>query len=318
MAALRATELTPIVQKTRPAIALVDHRFVEDVQAVRDSVAPDLVVVDLRRRHRGRPRPSRRRSRRRVHRRRHRRRRRRPLRAHVRHHGRPEDHDPLPPRRALDRQHLRPHAARAHARRRGRLHGTARLHLRPRHARRLPAPRRRLRPPHRVGDAGPARRPRRRARRHGAGDRADGVQADPCLRPRSSSCPACGSRCRPASTWRRRRGSRSSEQLGLKVIDGIGATEMLHIFISAAGDDIRPGATGRPVPGYRATILDADGNELGAGQRGPARASSGPSAAATSTTSANAATSSTAGTSPATPSSATPTATTSTARAPTT
>jgi 2-aminobenzoate-CoA ligase len=42
----------------------------------------------------------------------------------------------------------------------------------------------------------------------------------------------------------------------LKVIDGIGATEMIHIFISAAGDDIRPGSTGRPVPGYRATILD--------------------------------------------------------------
>ena len=58
------------------------------------------------------------------------------------------------------------------------------------------------------------------------------------------------------------------EQLGLKVVDGIGATEMLHIFISAAGDDIRPGATGRPVPGYRAAILDADGNELGDGQEG--------------------------------------------------
>jgi 2-aminobenzoate-CoA ligase len=35
------------------------------------------------------------------------------------------------------------------------------------------------------------------------------------------------------------------------MIDGIGATEMLHIFISAAGDDIRPGATGKPVPGYQ-------------------------------------------------------------------
>ena len=37
---------------------------------------------------------------------------------------------------------------------------------------------------------------------------------------------------------------------GLRLIDGIGATEMLHIFISAADDDIRPGATGRPVPGF--------------------------------------------------------------------
>ncbi|MFL6708735.1 MAG: AMP-binding protein [Massilia sp.] len=50
---------------------------------------------------------------------------------------------------------------------------------------------------------------------------------------------------------------------GLAMIDGIGATEMLHIFISAAGDAIRPGATGRPIPGYRACILDDEGNEAG-------------------------------------------------------
>ena len=58
------------------------------------------------------------------------------------------------------------------------------------------------------------------------------------------------------------------ERLGLKVIDGIGATELLHIFISAAGDDIRPGATGKPVPGYRATVLDPDGREVGPGVEG--------------------------------------------------
>jgi 2-aminobenzoate-CoA ligase len=52
---------------------------------------------------------------------------------------------------------------------------------------------------------------------------------------------------------------------GLCMIDGIGATEILHIFISAAGDDIRPGATGKPVPGYQACILDADGRALGPG-----------------------------------------------------
>ena len=65
------------------------------------------------------------------------------------------------------------------------------------------------------------------------------------------------------STW-----GQLHDALGIKPIDGIGATEMLHIFISAAGDDIRPGATGRPVPGYRATILDADGNEVGPGIEG--------------------------------------------------
>jgi 2-aminobenzoate-CoA ligase len=58
------------------------------------------------------------------------------------------------------------------------------------------------------------------------------------------------------------------DTIGLRVIDGIGATELLHIFISAAGDDIRPGATGRPVPGWRAAILDDDGRELGPGSHG--------------------------------------------------
>ncbi|UOD83053.1 AMP-binding protein [Paenarthrobacter ureafaciens] len=58
------------------------------------------------------------------------------------------------------------------------------------------------------------------------------------------------------------------EATGLRLVNGIGATEMLHVFISAAGDDIRPGTTGKAVPGYRATILDQEGNELGPGQTG--------------------------------------------------
>jgi 2-aminobenzoate-CoA ligase len=48
----------------------------------------------------------------------------------------------------------------------------------------------------------------------------------------------------------------------LKIIDGIGATEMMHIFISASGRDIRPGSTGKAVPGYRACVLDEDGRPL--------------------------------------------------------
>ncbi|WP_035844620.1 AMP-binding protein [Kitasatospora azatica] len=55
---------------------------------------------------------------------------------------------------------------------------------------------------------------------------------------------------------------------GLRLIDGIGATEMLHVFISAADGDIRPGATGRPVPGFRATVLDQDGAPVPDGQPG--------------------------------------------------
>ena len=58
------------------------------------------------------------------------------------------------------------------------------------------------------------------------------------------------------------------ERIGLGVIDGIGSTELLHIFISAAGDDIRPGATGKPLPGYRAAVLGPDGSRLGPGEPG--------------------------------------------------
>ncbi|MDB5727243.1 MAG: 2-aminobenzoate-CoA ligase, partial [Noviherbaspirillum sp.] len=53
--------------------------------------------------------------------------------------------------------------------------------------------------------------------------------------------------------------ARWREATGLDMIDGIGSTEMLHIFISAAGKDIRPGATGKPIPGYQACVLDEAG-----------------------------------------------------------
>jgi 2-aminobenzoate-CoA ligase len=58
------------------------------------------------------------------------------------------------------------------------------------------------------------------------------------------------------------------EGAGLRIIDGIGATEMIHIFISAAGEDVRPGATGRPVPGFTAEIQDEEGRALGPGETG--------------------------------------------------
>ena len=49
---------------------------------------------------------------------------------------------------------------------------------------------------------------------------------------------------------------------GLKLLDGIGATEMLHIFIAAREEDIRPGATGKAVPGYEAKVIDENGADL--------------------------------------------------------
>ena len=100
---------------------------------------------------------------------------------------------------------------------------------------------------------------------------------------------------------RRRSGRRSTTRTGLRIIDGIGSTEMLHIFISAADDDIRPGATGRAGP-----RLPGRGprrrRQPGAGRRArPARGAAARPAAATSPTRGSGRTCSTAGTSPATP-----------------
>ncbi len=67
----------------------------------------------------------------------------------------------------------------------------------------------------------------------------------------------------PASTWQA-----FYDATGVKIIDGIGSTELLHIFISSADDEIRPGATGRPVPGYRAAILDDAGKPVPDGEPG--------------------------------------------------
>ena len=64
----------------------------------------------------------------------------------------------------------------------------------------------------------------------------------------------------PAATWTAWR-----DATGIGIVDGIGATEMMHIFISAAGDDIRPGATGKAVPGYEATVLGDDGAPMATG-----------------------------------------------------
>ncbi|MFF4983653.1 AMP-binding protein [Streptomyces sp. NPDC001046] len=67
----------------------------------------------------------------------------------------------------------------------------------------------------------------------------------------------------PAATWRA-----WHERTGLRIINGIGATELLHIFISAADDRIRPGTTGTAVPGWQARVQDPDGNPVPDGQPG--------------------------------------------------
>ena len=107
----------------------------------------------------------------------------------------------------------------------------------------------------------------------------------------------------PASTWKA-----FYEATGVRIIDGIGSTEMLHIFISAAGDDIVPGATGTAVPGYEAVVLGDDGKPVPDGTIGRLAVKGRP-AAGTSPTTGSAATSATAGISPATATCATPMAT---------
>jgi 2-aminobenzoate-CoA ligase len=64
----------------------------------------------------------------------------------------------------------------------------------------------------------------------------------------------------PEATWRA-----WQERTGIAITDGIGSTEMMHIFVSAAGDDVRPGSTGKVVPGYEACVLDPANQPLGEG-----------------------------------------------------
>jgi 2-aminobenzoate-CoA ligase len=55
---------------------------------------------------------------------------------------------------------------------------------------------------------------------------------------------------------------------GIRIIDGLGSTEMLHIFIGSREEDTRQGATGKPVPGYEARVVDEAGRECSAGTPG--------------------------------------------------
>ncbi|HWQ33544.1 MAG TPA: benzoate-CoA ligase family protein [Blastocatellia bacterium] len=90
-----------------------------------------------------------------------------------------------------------------------------------------------------------------------------------------SSVRRCISAAEPLApeTWRR-----WQERFGLPILDGIGSTEMLHIFCSNTAESCRPGSSGRPVPGYELKIVDDDGRTVAAGETGHLLVS-GPSAA---------------------------------------
>jgi len=55
---------------------------------------------------------------------------------------------------------------------------------------------------------------------------------------------------------------------GIRIIDGLGSTEMLHVFVGCPEEDMRPGATGTPVPGYEARVIDQAGQEVPPGTPG--------------------------------------------------
>jgi benzoate-CoA ligase len=74
-------------------------------------------------------------------------------------------------------------------------------------------------------------------------------------------------------------GRRWVTQLGIDILDGIGSTEMLHIFLSNWPDCVRYGTTGRPIPGYELNIVDEEGRPVRRGEIGDLLVS-GPTSAA--------------------------------------
>lgn len=93
--------------------------------------------------------------------------------------------------------------------------------------------------------------------------------------PDLSSLRACVSagEALPANIFRR-----WQERTGLIILDGIGSTEALHIFISNRSDDYRPGSSGRLVPGYRARIVGDNGEPVAQGDTGNLMISGAPTA----------------------------------------
>ena len=73
-------------------------------------------------------------------------------------------------------------------------------------------------------------------------------------------------------------GRKWTAEYGCEVLDGIGSTEMLHIFLSNRPGEVRYGTTGKAVPGYLLRIIDDDGQECGTGEIGELQIS-GPTAA---------------------------------------
>jgi 2-aminobenzoate-CoA ligase len=85
---------------------------------------------------------------------------------------------------------------------------------------------------------------------------------------RTTTSRRCASACRPARRCRARRSRPGKEATGISIIDGIGATEMLHIFISPRPTRTSARLHRPPVPGYEARVVDEEGREVPPGTVG--------------------------------------------------
>jgi 4-hydroxybenzoate-CoA ligase len=99
----------------------------------------------------------------------------------------------------------------------------------------------------------------------GKQDREKGVKADPNSKHELSSvriCVSAGEALPPEIYYRWK------QRFGVDILDGIGSTEMLHIFLSNRPGDVKPGSTGRPVPGYELKLVDEESREISQGEIG--------------------------------------------------
>ncbi len=96
-------------------------------------------------------------------------------------------------------------------------------------------------------------------------DRENGVSPDPNGNHELSSVRICVSagEALPEDLYHRWK-----ERFGVSILDGIGSTEMLHIFVANQPGDIKPGSSGKPVPGYELKIVDDLGLEVSNGEIG--------------------------------------------------
>jgi len=96
-------------------------------------------------------------------------------------------------------------------------------------------------------------------------DREKGVKADPNADHALSSVRICvsGGEALPPDIYKRWK-----DRYGVNILDGMGSTEMTHIFLSNSPEEIKLGSTGKPVPGYELKLVDHEGNEVPQGDIG--------------------------------------------------